>query len=209
MRLYDFQAAPSPRRVRVFLAEKDMHIPTSQVDLRKGEQFSPTFRALNPRCVVPFLVLDDGTGIAEAAVICRYLEEIKPQPRLCGESPQERAVVNMWDRRMETEGFDAVAEVLRNTSPAFKDRALTGPADVAQIPNLERRGRARTQRFFDDLDARLEEVEYLAGARFTVADITAVVVVDFAGWIKEAIGEHHRHLRRWYESVSARPSMSA
>jgi glutathione S-transferase len=193
----------------VFLAEKGMHIPTCEIDLRKGEQFSPTFRAINPRCVVPYLVLDDGTGIAEAAVICRYLEEIKPEPSLIGESPQERALVNMWDRRVETDGFDAVAEVLRNTSPAFKDRALTGSVDVAQIPELGERGRVRTRCFFEDLNARLGEVEYVAGPRFTIADITALVVVEFAGWIKEDIGEHHGDLRRWYDTVSARPSMRA
>lgn len=209
MRLYDFQAAPSPRRVRVFLAEKGMRIPTTEIDLRKGEQFSRTFRAVNPRCVVPFLVLDDGTGIGEAAVICRYIEEIKPEPPLIGQSPQQRAVINMWDRRVETDGFDAVAEVLRNTSPAFKDRALTGFADVAQIPQLAERGRARIQRFFDDLNARLGEVEYVAGPGFTIADITALVVVDFAGWIKESIAEHHAHLRRWYDAVSARASAGA
>lgn len=209
MKFYDCRTAPSPRRVRIFLAEKAVEIPTAQIDLRHSEQFSPAYRAINPQCVVPYLVLEDGTGIGEAAAICRYLEEIYPNPPLLGVDAADRGVVAMWDHRMEAEGFMAVGEAFRNSTPGFKGRALAGAQGYEQIPALADRGKARTRAFFAELDRRLADSEFIAGSRYTVADITALVSVDFAGWMKIAIPEDHSHLKRWHQAASARPSAKA
>lgn len=209
MKLYDCRTAPSPRRVRIFIAEKGLDIPRVEVDLRGGEHLSAAFRALNPECTVPVLELDDGTCIAEAAAICRYLEEIAPEPPLLGTDPVDRALVDMWNRRMEWNGSMAVAEVLRNSAPGMKDRAITGPENVAQIPELAERGRARVRRFMADLDGALAERPFVSGDRFTIADITALCTVDFANRVKIGPEAGQRHLARWHEQVSARPSAAA
>ena len=209
MKFYDCAVAPSPRRVRIFLAEKGIDVPTVQVDLRKGEQFGEAFRAINPDCTVPVLELDDGRRISDSIAICVYLEETHPEPPLLGVDAVERAIVAEWQRRAERDGFLAVAEAFRNATPAFKTRALPGPDDYAQIPALVERGRARTSAFFKLMNARLADREYVAGARYTIADITALVAVDFAGWIKLTIPDDCPHLRRWHQAVSARPSAKA
>ncbi|HLI11877.1 MAG TPA: glutathione S-transferase [Alphaproteobacteria bacterium] len=209
MKLYDYRPAPSPRRLRIFMAEKRIEIPTVQIDLRRGEQFSESFRAVNPQCTVPVLELDDGTVISEITAICRYLEETHPTPPLLGRDAKERALVAMWDHRMELEGFYAVAEAFRNSTPGFKGHALTGPQGYEQIPALVERGKARVKQFFQVLDQRLAECEYVAGARFSVADITAMTSVDFAGWVKLGIPDDHTNLKRWHAAVSARPSAKA
>ena len=209
MKLYDYTPAPSPRRVRIFLAEKGLTLDTVQVNLAEGEEFGDAFRARNPRCVVPVLELDDGTCLGEAAVICRYLEALHPEPPLHGTTPEERAVIEMWDRAMEEDGFRAIAEVVRNTSPAFADRALTGMERYPQLPELAARGARRTRQFLDDLDARLAESAYVAGERYSVADITAFVCVDFARWARVKPEPRHAHLQRWYDALAARPSAQA
>ncbi|HUI18134.1 MAG TPA: glutathione S-transferase [Alphaproteobacteria bacterium] len=209
MKFYDCKPAPSPRRVRIFMAEKGIEIPTVQVDLRGGEQFTPAFRAINPQCAVPFLVLDDGTGIAEAPAIWRYLEEIHPTPPLMGIDAKDKALVAMWERRAELEGFAAVGEAFRNSTPAFKGRALSGPTGYAQNPALVERGKARTLEFYAELDRWLRERPFVAGERYTIADITALVAVDFAGWMKLAVPQECGNVKRWYAAVSARPSAKA
>ena len=206
MKLYDYRTAPSPRRVTMFLAEKGIEVPKVQVDLRAGEQFSPEFRAVNPDCTVPVLELDDGTRITDAIAICRYFEEIHPEPRLMGGSAKERAVIEMQQRQMERDGFYAVMEAFRNSTPAFKTRAIPGADDYPQIPALAERGRARIARFMEHLDARLAESAFVAGDAFTIADITAHLSVDFAKWVKIAIPETCAALKRWHEGVSQRPS---
>ncbi|MCW5700330.1 MAG: glutathione S-transferase, partial [Rhodospirillales bacterium] len=202
MNFYDCRTAPSPRRVRIFLAEKGIELPTEQVDLRQGEHLQPEFRKINPWCTVPVLVLDDGTAISEAIAICRYIEEKWPDPPLMGRGAEDRAVVSMWEHRCEVDGFVAAQEAFRNASRGLKGRALTGASDVEQIPELAVRGRERTERFFRALDERLSEVPYVAGEQFTIADITALVAVDFAGWSKLTIPEDLSSARRWYEVVS-------
>ena len=209
MKLYDCKTAPSPRRVRILLAEKGVEMPLVQVDLASGEHLSEAFRKINPWCTVPVLALDDGTAISEVVAVCRYLEETYPKPPLMGRDAKERAVVAMWDHRFEIDGFLAVAEALRNASPRMQGRALPGPAEVAQIPALVERGKARVGRFFTALNERLSESEYVAGDQYTVADITAQVSVDFASWIKLSLGDEHPHARRWHEKVSRRASASA
>jgi glutathione S-transferase len=209
MKFYDCATAPSPQRVRIFLAEKGLAVPTVQVDLRHGEQFTPAFRAVNPDCTVPVLVLDDGTAIADAIGICVYFEAIKPKPALMGETPAEKAIVTSWQRIAERDGFYAVMEAFRNSTPGLKGRGLPGPGDFQQIPELAERGRARVQHFFREMDGRLADHEFVAGARYTVADISAQVTVGFAERARLPVPEECHHLRRWHVQVSARPSAKA
>lgn len=209
MKFYDCATAPSPRRVRIFLAEKGVSIPTVQVDLRNGEQFTPAFRAINPECTVPALQLDDGTIIPDAVAICGYIEELHPEPALIGRTPQERATVTALNRQIERDGFFAAMDALRNTAKGLVGRALPGPHDYAQIPELAERGRARMMHFFGDMDARLKDREFVAGDRYTIADISTMVLIDLAGWTRITIPDACANLRRWYASVSARPSAKA
>lgn len=209
MRLYDCSTAPSPRRVRIFAAEKDLDIELVPVDLGGGEQFSEEFKAINPECVVPVLELDDGTHLTEVIAICQYLEEIKPEPSLFGANAQQRAFATMWNAKAETQGLWAVAEAYRNFSRGLQGHALPGPEDYEQIPELVDRGRRRVADFLQKLDQRLAENEYLSGERFTIADITALVAVDFAARIKIGADDSAVNLQRWYGSVAARPSAAA
>jgi glutathione S-transferase len=210
MKLYHSASSPNSRRVRIFVAEKGLSIPLVAVDLGQGEQHSDAYRAVNPRRVVPTLVLQDGTVIGEVPAICRYIEETHPMPPLLGETAQEKAQVSMWERRAELEGFAAVMEAIRNTAPGLKGRAIAGSHDYEQIPALAERSKLRVKNFFADFDARLGEAPFVAGQRFSVADITALVAVDFAAKaISVAVPDHHRSLKRWYDTVSSRASMAA
>jgi len=209
MKFYDFALAPSPRRVRIFLAEKGIAVPTVQVNLRAGEQFTPAFRAVNPDCTVPVLELDDDVRITDAIGICVYFEASQPEPPLMGTGAQERALVTSWQRIAERDGFYAVMEAFRNVTPRMAGRGLPGPLDLAQIPALAERGRTRIARFFKTMDDRLADREFVASECYSIADITALVTVDFAGWVKLTIPDDCPHLRRWYEQVTARPSAKA
>jgi len=209
MRFYDCSTAPSPRRVRIFVAEKGIEVETVEVDLRNGEHLSESFRAINPYCTVPVLELDDGTRLTSTAGIWRYLEEVHPSPPLLGVDAAERALVADREWRVETDGFMAVAEALRNGSKRLQGRALTGPHEYAQIPALAERGRLRTGRFLAHLDEILRDHPYVAGERYSAADITALVTVDFARWLKIELPEDAVHARRWHEAVSARESARA
>lgn len=208
IKFYDCQPAPSPRRVRMFIAEKGIgdRIETVQVDLRGGAHMQPEFERINPFRTVPVLELDDGTFISESIACCRYLEAAFPEPPLMGRTPKEQAVIAMWEHRCEWDGFIGGSELLRNTAAGFKDRALTGPRPHAQIPELAERGRRRIQWFHDFLDRRLGESEYVGGDTFSVADITALISVDFAARQKVTPPETHKNLKRWHEQVSARPT---
>jgi len=209
MKFYDCSTAPSPRRVRIFLAEKGISVPTVQVDLRNNEQLTPAFRAINPDATVPSLELDNGTRINDAIGICVYFEAIHPQPPLMGESAEEKALVAAWQREAERNGFYAVLEAFRNSVPGLKGRALPGPHDYEQIPALAERGRLRVKHFHEQMDARLAQSEFVAGPRYSIADITALITIDFAARAKMLIPETCGHLRRWYAQVSARPSAKA
>lgn len=209
LKLYHSTASPNSRRVRIFLAEKGIQVPLVAVDLGKGEQHSASYRAINPRRVVPTLVLDDGTAIGEVPAIMRYLDEAFPQRPLMGTTPKEKALIAMWERRAELEGFAAVMEGVRNKVPGLKGRAIAGPHDYEQIPALVDRSAQRVVNFFDDFNARLQEVPFVAGERYSAADITALVTVDFAKALGLAVSSQHSALKGWYETVSARPSATA
>jgi glutathione S-transferase len=206
--LYDCATAPSPRRARVLLAEKGVGHETVQVDLRSGEQFGEAFRAVNPQCTVPVLRIESGRTLTDNAAIIAYLEARFPEPPLLGSTPEDKADIASWHWRVEFEGLLAVAEALRNSSPAMANRALPGPDDYAQIPELARRGLARIQQFFTTLETQLATHDFVAGPAFSIADITAVVAVDFARIVKQKPDERHPHLMRWRARMAERPSMA-
>ena len=206
--LYDCSTAPSPRRARILLAEKGVAHETVQVDLRNGEQLSDSYRAINPHCTVPTLRTDDGLLLTDNAAITAWLEARFPQPPLLGATPAEKAEIASWNWRIEFEGLMAIAEALRNSAPAMANRALPGPVDYAQIPELAQRGLARVQQFFVTLNERLAGRDFIATDRFSIADISAVVAVDFARVVKVKPGELHPHLLRWRAALAQRPSMA-
>jgi len=205
--LSDCATAPSPRRARILLAEKGVAHETVQIDLRQGEQFSEAYRAINPQCTVPALCTDEGLLLTDNAAITAWLEARFPQPPLLGITPADKAEIASWNWRAEFEGLMAVAEALRNGSPAMARRALPGPVDYPQIPELAERGLARLRQFFSTLDEHLAGREFVAAGQFSVADITAVVAVDFARVVKLRPGPEHPHLLRWREAVARRPSI--
>jgi len=209
VKLYDCQTAPSPRRVRIFLAEKGVELEKVEVDLSAGEQFGPAFRQLNPDCVVPVLELDDGSTITEVTAICYYLDETFPEPPLIGSTPASRARAIEWNAKVEQQGLWAAADLFRNTARGLKGHALPGPVGYEQIPELAERGRQRIETFFQRLNEQLHREKFVAGGTFTIADITAMVLVDFAAWSKIELPLNADALRRWYEFVSKRPSARA
>jgi glutathione S-transferase len=206
--LYDCATAPSPRRARILLAEKGVTHDTVPIDLRNGEHLAEAFREVNPQCTVPALRTDDGMLLTDNAAITAWVEARFPQPALLGETPQEKAEIASWNWRVEFEGLLAIAEALRNSAPAMANRALPGPVDYPQIAELAQRGLARVQHFFLTLNDRLEGRDFIATDRFSIADITAVVAVDFARVVKVKPGEQHPHIVRWRAALAERPSMS-
>jgi glutathione S-transferase len=210
LKLYESSGSPNSRRVRIFLAEKGICASRVPVDLGTKEQFSEAYTKINPRRVVPALVLEDGTTIGEVPAIIRYLEETHPKQPLLGSNAKEKALITMWERRMEQEGFASVMETVRNKAEGLKGRAIAGPHAYEQIPELVERGRIRIADFYADLEHRLAEAPYVAGDQFSVADITAVVAIDFATKaLTLGIPEGSTATRRWYDTVAARPSMTA
>jgi len=206
--LYDCATAPSPRRARILLAEKGIAHETVQVDLVRGEQMGAAYRAINPQCTVPALRTEEDGLLTDNAAIAAWAEARHPEPPLMGRTPAEKAEIASWHWRVEFEGLLAIAETLRNGSPAMADRALPGPVNYAQIPALAQRGLARVQHFFETLNDRLAGREFIATDRFSLADITAVVAVDFARIVRVKPGEQHPELVRWRAAMAQRPSMS-
>ena len=209
MRLFDFERAPNPRRVRIFLAEKQVEVPRVNVNLFRREQLSAEFLAINPGGTVPVLELDDGTYLSECLAICRYLESVHPEPVLFGSTARQQALTLMWTNIVDHEGMSAIAEVLRNLSPGFRDHALPGPLDCAQIPALVERGRRRAEQFFDRVARQLEHQPWLAGEDYSFADISLLVTTDFAGWVDIDPMQTRPSLRRWYERAASRPASQA
>ncbi|MEO8605507.1 MAG: glutathione S-transferase [bacterium] len=202
MKLYDSQTAPNPRRVRIFLAEKGVSVPVEQVDIASAANRAPEFRAKNPTGGVPVLELDDGTFLAESVAICRYFEERHPEPALMGTDAQDRAVVEMWQRRMELELFGPITQVFRNSHPFFAGR-------IPQVPEWGEVNRKHAEASMKWLDRELADREFVAGERYSIADITALCGIDFGRVSKIRIAPELTNLTRWHAAVSARPSAKA
>jgi glutathione S-transferase len=209
MKLYDCATAPSPRRVRIFAAEKGIQLDKIEVDLGSGQQFAPEFRALNPDCVVPVLELDNGETISEVLAICQYLEELHPDPALFGQTAEQRAISTMWNNKIEQHGLMHMRDAFRNSAKGMRGHAITGPQQVDQIPELAERGRQCVIAFFDRLEQQLDGRAFITGDEYSIADITGLVLIDFARWIKLEVPEEAVNLRRWHGDVSARPSARA
>jgi glutathione S-transferase len=200
--LYDSSFAPNPRRVRIFLAEKSVEVPIQQVDIGKAENRRSPYIDKNPLAGLPMLELDDGTCIAESVAICRYFEEEHPDPPLMGVDAVDRAVVEMWNRRMEFEILQTIAGVFRHTHEFFKGR-------VNQVPEFGEACRAAAPGKLEWLDRELADRSFIAGPRFTIADITALCAIDFGRVSEIKIQPESKNLSRWYEAVSSRPSAKA
>jgi glutathione S-transferase len=203
MKLYDGGKAPNPRRTRIFLAEKGITVPTEQVDIMAQEHKTADFTAKNPLQRVPVLVLDDGTCISESIAICRYFEALRPEPPLFGQGALEAAMVEMWNRRAELNFLFIVAHAFRHLHPAMKE------LEVPQVAEWGEANKPRAVDFLRILDRELGDHEFVAGDRYTVADITTMVGYDFLKVAKIAVPEELIHVRRWHATVSARPSASA
>ena len=206
MLFYDCPTAPSPRRARMFIAEKGLTIETRDVSIADGEQLKPEFLAVNPRATVPVLITEEGNTLTENLGIAAYLEALHPEPALMGRTAEEKGQVLMWNAIAEAQGGQPIAEALRNGNPRMKDRAVTGTVNHAQIPELAERGLTRARAFFDLLEERLGESPFLAADHFTLADITAYVFVNFARVVKLRIPDTHTATQAWYDNISARPS---
>jgi glutathione S-transferase len=203
MLLYDNPLAPNPKRVRMFLAEKGISIPTRNVDLMGLEQKSEAFSRINPLGAVPALVLDDGEVLAESVAICRYIEGLHPEPPLFGRGGREQAFVEMWQRRMEFSLFLPVALVFRHTHPRLA--AMQRP----QLPEFAETQRPRALEAMRFLDNELAERTHVAGEAFTIADITAFVALELTKLARVEIPDDLPHLARWRRGVTARPSAAA
>ncbi|HEY6380405.1 MAG TPA: glutathione S-transferase [Pseudolabrys sp.] len=203
MKLYDSKFAPNPRRARIFLAEKGISLPTEQIDIAARQHKTPEYAAINPLQRMPALVLDDGTIITESIAICRYFEMLHPEPPMFGVGPKDSALVEMWNRRAEINFFANVAAVFRHTHPAMKE------LEVPQVPAWADANRPRVAWFLEMLDGELANREFIAGDRYTVADITVQVAADFMKPARLVMPEGVANVKRWHTAVSARPSAGA
>ncbi len=204
MKLYTFDPAPNSRRLALFLKCKGIELETQQIDLMAVEQLGEAYRQVNPACTVPALVLDDGTVLSEVIGMYTYLEELHPAPPLMGSTAVERANVISWCHRLFSGLMMAIASVLRNRSKSFYNRALPGPLDTPQIPEMVERGLLQIRHILPKLDAHLAGSTWLAGDNFTAADIDLLVAIDFLAWIKEPVPESCAHLKAWHQRASAR-----
>jgi glutathione S-transferase len=203
MKLYNHSMAPNPRRVRIFAAEKGISLPLEDVDLLAGQNRTPEFLKKNPSGGVPVLEFDDGSCLSESVAICRYLEGLRPEPNLFGRDLREQAEIEMWNRRMELELFSAIGQVVRNTHPMFKNF-------FQQFPDYGEAQRAVVQQRLERMDRDLGGREFVAGNRYTIADIMALVAIDIGGQMADiAIAPQLANLTRWHQAVSKRPSATA
>jgi glutathione S-transferase len=203
MKLYNSNLAPSPRRVRIFLAEKGVSIPYVEIDLAKLDHRTPEFVALNPFETIPILELDDGTRIAETMAICRYIEALRPEPNLFGVTALEQATIEMWQRQLEWRLLFPIAQVVRHSHPKMAE--MENP----QVPDWAAANRPRALHAMAIVDEALGDRRFIVGDRFTVADITGLVALDFAKSARIAIPPELVHLNRWREALKTRPSAAA
>jgi len=203
MKIYNSSLAPNPRRLRIFVAEKGLKIPTEEVDIFTGKNRTPEMLAKNPAGGLPFIELDDGTHLAESVAICRYLEGLHPEPNLMGKDNREQAFIEMWNRRMELNLFAVAARAFQHTNELFKAR-------IKQFPEYGETQRETVKQQLQWLDAQIGNKPFIAGDRFTIADITALVGVDFAAQAAGVSADPAlKNLARWHKSVSSRPSAQA
>ena len=203
MKIYNSSLAPNPRRLRIFVAEKGLKIPTEEVDIFTGQNRTPEMLAKNPAGGLPFIELDDGTHLAESVAICRYLEGLHPEPNLMGKDNREQAFIEMWNRRMELNLFAVAARAFQHTHELFKGR-------IKQFPEYGETQRETVKQQLQWLDAQIGNKPFIAGDRFTIADITALVAVDFAAQAAGVSADPAlKNLTRWHQSVSSRPSAQA
>jgi glutathione S-transferase len=203
MKILQTKAAPNPRRVRIFLAEKGIEVPFEELDLMKGALKTPEFSKLNRFQRVPVLVLDDGTAIAETVAICRYFEETKPEPALFGKGARQRALVEMWNRRMELGLLLSVAQAFRHLHPAMAH------LEVPQVAAWGEANKPKAQEVMGFMDEELASRRFIAGDDYSIADITALVAIDFTKPARVERPEGLKNLARWHAEVSARPSAKA
>ncbi|GHD17251.1 glutathione S-transferase [Halioglobus japonicus] len=203
MKLYTYDPAPNPQRLALFLKYKGVEIETQQIDLMTQEQLGEAYTSIVPERTVPALVLDDGTLLTEVIGQCIYLESLYPEKPLLGTNAQERAQVISWDHKLFMSMFLGVAEVLRNTSKGFVDRAIPGPLNLPQIPELEARGRSRLEFGWQDMNRQLEGKTWLAGDSFSLADIDMAVIHGFSGWVKAQPGEELETVHAYLARVNA------
>lgn len=202
MKIYDDTNAPNPRRVRIFLAEKGIAVPYEQVAIIKGENRTPAHTARNKLGLLPVLELDDGTYISETVAICRYFEELNPDPPLLGRTPKEKAVIEMWQRQVEFNLYVPVAMTFRHTHPAMS-------AFESQVKDWGELNRERAHKALHWLDDGLNGKEFIAGHHFSIADITALCAIDFGRIWRFAIPDECKNAKRWYAAVAERPSAKA
>jgi len=205
MKLYDFAPAANAQRVQVFIKEKGIELRTEQLNVREDNQFLEPFTSMNPFHCVPFLELDDGTVIAESLSICRYLEEQYPNPPLFGESARERAIIDMWSRRFELDGFIPMLHAVRNHLPAFKGRVVPGTrTELSQMPEMVTRGMEMMNIFLGRIEPYMSKNEFVAGSKFTVADITAFFTVRLTNAVEMDIRTSFPETTAWMERISSR-----
>ena len=200
MKLYDFGRAPNPRRVRIYLAEKGIAVPMEQIDLGAMQHTTAAYAVINPLRQVPVLMLDDGTVIAESIAICRYFEVLNPSPPMFGTGALEQAMVEMWNRRLEQNLFFPVSQVFRHLHPAMKDM------EVPQVAAWGEANKPRVAALLPILERQLETGPFVCGASYSIADITALVAINFMKPAKLAVPSEYRNIARWHAEVSARPS---
>ena len=203
MKLFDGGRAPNPCRVRVFLAEKGMKVPLVPVDMGAMGHRADEIRVRNPLQRLPVLELDDGTILTESVAICRYFEELQPQPPLFGQGALGKAQVEMWQRRMELELLMRVAHAFRHTHPAMKEW------EVPQVPEWGEANKPKVIDFLRFIDGELAGREFIAGDAYSIADITGLIAVDFMKPARIQVPDECANVRRWHEAVSARPSAAA
>lgn len=203
MKIYSHPVAPNPRRVRIFVAEKGLDIPYEDIDLFNDQQHTPEFLAKNPAGGLPVLELDDGGYLAESVAICRYLEGLNPEPNLFGKDNRERAFVEQWNRRMELNFFGPIGAAFQHTNPMFAQR-------LKQIPEFGAAQLARAEAQMEWIDRQLDDREFIAGPRYTIADITALVATDFGvAMAGLKLNPARKNFARWHQAVSSRPSAKA
>ena len=210
MKLYDFGPAGSAKRVRMFLAEKKLDVPMVELNVREGEQYSEPYSSMNPFHCVPFLELDDGSVIAESVSICRYLDELHPEPSLFGHTPEQRATIDMWNRRIELDGYMPMLHAVRNQLPLFAGRVIPGTrSDLEQSPAVVERGQAMLHVLLGRIDPLITDRSFIAGETVSIADLTAWFTLNMADNMGMSLADNYPNMTRWYKEFSARDSVQA